>query len=123
MMLPHEEVLAERLRELSRLSDGWMGPDSVGPLLKVSETSHDLLFRLESVPENMAVAPIPDGGIRFEWRKDSIDFVAEVEADGGLYLCALPENSRDDWDIQYEKVNAEAFVSFVQDGGGLGPRI
>lgn len=116
MMLPHEEELMERLQDLLMLNDGWMGPDSLGPLLKVSETTGDLLSRLETIPENMAMAPLPDGGIRFEWRKDSADFVAEVEADGGLYLCILPENSRDDWDIQYEKVNAAAFISFVQDG-------
>lgn len=116
MMPPHQQELLDRVVHLLELDDGWLGPDSLGPLQSVRESTIELLQQLQVVPANMAAAPLPDGGLRFEWSSGAVEYIAEVEADGGLYLCTLPEASSDDADKQYEKVNAEAFVRFVEDG-------
>lgn len=110
------ESLLDHVDELSGIAPGWMGPDSLAitPAVKASVT--EALQGLTRIPAALGVAPLPDGGLRFEWSEGPVEYVAEAEADGGLYLCILPELSHEDDDVQLEEFNVARFTKFVEDG-------
>lgn len=110
------DALIERIDVLTALEDGWMGPHSLAIRPAVKSSVEDAIRHLQLVPNGLATAPLPDGGVRFEWARGPVEYVAEVEADGGLYLCVLPEASDEDVDKQLNVFDKESFLRFVEDG-------
>ncbi|MCP2048182.1 UNVERIFIED_ORG: hypothetical protein J3D58_002254 [Paenarthrobacter nicotinovorans] len=110
------DALMERIDALDSLEDGWLGPRSVAVRPSVKAYVNDAVRRLQLIPNGIATAPLPDGGVRFEWSRGPVEYIAEVEADGGLYLCILPEASHEDIDKQLEAFSLDSFLRFVEDG-------
>ncbi|GAA3211207.1 hypothetical protein [Microbacterium terregens] len=108
------ENLLDSVDRLRALQDGWMGAESVAILPEAIDFAYKALQRLQSVPAGISPAPLPDGGVRLEWTRDGIDFVVEIEADGGLYLCRLGADSVSDADRQLDSYDDRALIDFFQ---------
>lgn len=108
------ENLLASVEGLRNLTSEWMGPGSVPILAEASEFALAVLEKLPSVPAGISPAPLPDGGIRLEWTSEESDFVVEIEADGGLYLCKLAAESSNDIDRQLDSYDSYALLRFLQ---------
>lgn len=110
------ERVKTRLRDIAALSSGWLDPQSQPVSRTVMAQAWTLVERLNSLPEQFTPAPLPDGGLRFEWSVGLVDYIAELEADGGMYLCALDESSDDDIDFESPIIDEDKFLNFIQTG-------
>jgi hypothetical protein len=113
---PSRKALDERLSYIEGLDDGWLDADSKAVLPDVMASAKEALNKVKKLPDGFTPAPLPDGGLRFEWAQGSTEYVAEIESDGGLYLCLLPESSENDDEKQLDTFDLESFVNFVEDG-------
>lgn len=106
--------LLASVERLSTLAPGWMDGAGVAVLPEAIEFAQDVLGKLPNVPSGVAPAPLPDGGIRLEWTRDASDYVVEIEADGGLYLCRLGADPHEDVDRQLADYDGYALLRFFQ---------
>lgn len=109
-----EEALM-RIEAMAALEDGWLGEDSVAPTTAVLGWTRELVTGVDRLPLNFAPAPLPDGGVRFEWRTAAADHVAEIEPSGSMYLCVLAAEG-EDVDVEYDHFDADVIRQFVRDG-------
>ena len=109
-------AVLSRLEQLRALDDGWMGAGSVKPKSHLMEQARRVLERLESVPEAFDPTPLPDGGLRFEWSRGAVNYVAEIESDGGFFMCVLAEDAVDDTESQLPEFDDEQFRTFIETG-------
>lgn len=110
------ERLRERLHAIEGLTAGWLDSQSQAVSGTIMSRAWAMVGKLRSIPDNFTPAPLPDGGLRFEWSNGLVDFVAELEFDGGMYLCALDESSEDDIDFESPIMDEDMFLNFVQKG-------
>jgi hypothetical protein len=98
-----QEVIVGKLQLLRDLTDGWAGPGSVrvdeGSIERFEEFLRVLGGRATDELEPLGLA---DGGIRLEWQRFGVEYVAEVEPHGNMYLCRLPPDPRGDLDESRE---------------------
>jgi len=110
-------AVMSRLDSLVALKDGWDGPNSVA----VSNQAFmnytrflDLLGpRLRIDAEPMAT---PSGGIRMEWERGPYSYIAEIEGNGGMFLCRLGPTPDDDREIELPYVDLRALAQFFEVG-------
>ncbi|MCV7385378.1 hypothetical protein [Mycolicibacter longobardus] len=106
-----------RLDSLLSLTDGWDGPGSIS-VSKQALTNYthfiDLLgprVRLDAEP--MAT---PNGGIRMEWDRGENSYVAEIEGNGGMFLCKLGSSPIDDREIELPYTDFDLLIQFFEVG-------
>ncbi len=106
-----------RLDSLLSLRDGWDGPGSISvskqAFLNYSRFIELLGPRLRMDAEPMAT---PSGGLRMEWERGRNSYVAEIEADGGMFLCRLGPTPDDDREIELPYADLDALVQFFEVG-------
>jgi len=110
-----DDVL-QKLDVISHLQDGWLDRTSHAVSDDVLRRARSALKDLDAVPEDFQPAPLPDGGLRFEWARGHVEYVLEFEADGGLYMCRLAESADQDEDRNLSAFESGAFRRFVTDG-------
>ena len=91
-----------RLGSIAALGDGWNGPHSRA-VTEVAKRNFGTFVRSIGPDLRPDAEPLPteDGGIRMEWDgPGSRSFIAELQGDGGLYLCVLGPTPSDDADIE-----------------------
>lgn len=83
-----EKIYVHRLRSLTDLGGGWLGPGSDAP-------TAEMIARLEPLSRDLAALAIPvtvvanaDGAVVLEWRRGDVEYTAAVEPSGSLFLCA-----------------------------------
>jgi hypothetical protein len=109
--------LKEHLVKLLELPSGWLGGVASEPVkreLVVDATG--ILEQLDDVPEDLAPAPLPDGGLRFEWSRNSEDFILEMNVDGSAYMCILADRAEDDRDVLLEARDMGRIRHFLEEG-------
>lgn len=94
--------LSSRLNSLAALGDGWHGPNSRAVTEAATRNFSSFVHLLgPDVRPDAEPIPTEDGGIRMEWDgPGSRSFIAELQGDGGLYLCVLGPTSSDDADVE-----------------------
>lgn len=109
--------LIETIEKHARLPEGWLGDgDSVPVLEAITERAIEALDGVSHLPAGIASAPLPDGGLRFEWTREDFDFVLELDADGSMYMCVLTDRADEDVDVTVPAFDAESFRRFMEDG-------
>lgn len=108
--------LIETIEKHSQLPHGWLGEGSSIPVLEaVTDRAIDALDGVSYLPAGIASAPLPDGGLRFEWSRQDNDFILELDADGSMYMCVLTPRAEDDVDLSVP-FDPESFRRFMEDG-------
>ncbi|MFA1703044.1 hypothetical protein ACDT10_08985 [Mycobacterium intracellulare] len=106
-----------RLDSLVALKDGWDGPNSVAvskqALLNYTRFIDLLGPRLRVDAEPMATA---GGGIRMEWDRGAYSFIAEIEGNGGMFLCRLGPRPEDDREIELPYTDLGVLAQFFEAG-------
>ncbi|MFF2271553.1 hypothetical protein ACFVTX_04730 [Agromyces sp. NPDC058136] len=78
-----EVSLLTKVATLHGLSDGYLGPGSLAPTTVALQN----LALLGSLEPGVNVAPTAAGGVALEWRDKDVEYTAEIEADGSLFMC------------------------------------
>lgn len=106
-----------RMETLAALQDGWDGPRSVSPRAEALDNYRSLVNAV-GVRIGPEIAPMAtaDGGIRMEWERGETTYIAELQPDGGMYLCSLGADANDDWDREFAVANVRLLARFVEDG-------
>lgn len=106
-----------RLDSLLALTDGWDGPGSISvsqqALINYTQFIELLGPRLRIEAEPMAT---PKGGIRMEWDRGENSYVAEIEGNGGMFLCKLGASPLDDSEIELPYTDFSLLVQFFEAG-------
>ncbi|WP_280509908.1 hypothetical protein [Nocardia farcinica] len=89
-----------KLSDLRALPDGWMGPGSQAVTETAVENYLLFLAHLKAFdPAEVEPMASRDGGIRLEWDRGEHSHIAELQGDGGLYLCKIgPADAAIDWE-------------------------
>jgi hypothetical protein len=115
-VIAREGVVAQ-LRSLRALPDGWDGPSSWAirdaPVRSYVALIQKLGQDLLQEAEPMAT---PDGGLRMEWERGPYSYVAELQGDGGMYLCVLGPTASEDHDAEFAAAEVSKLVRFFEDG-------
>jgi hypothetical protein len=99
-----EKLVVHRLRSLPKLGAGWLGPGSDAP-------TADLVGRLEPLASDISALGIPvgivansGGSIVLEWRRGDVEFTAEAQVDGNLFMCAdhVVTDALDETEIDFD---------------------
>jgi hypothetical protein len=110
-------VVVSQLDSLLSLKDGWDGPNSVAVTNEaLGGYSRFILLlgsRLRVDAEPMAT---PNGGIRMEWERGGDSYIAEIEGNGGTFLCKLAATPDDDREVELPYTDLDALVQFFEDG-------
>lgn len=63
----------------------------------------------------IAVTPTADGGVNFEWHRNDVEYTAELDPDGTMFLCSdnLTTDAVWEWTMSYDR---QALVRFFQTG-------
>lgn len=110
------DALLKKLDEIHALDDGWLNRESLALQHEIYVLAKQAISDLGTVPEGFSPAPLPDGGLRFEWSRGSTEYVLEFEVDGGMYMCLLPSRPAGDQDVTLKSYDATAFQRFVLEG-------
>ena len=106
------------LSSLRQLPEGWDGPGSRPVQEKVSAIYEEFISSLGGArlldAEPMATH---DGGVRMEWDRGDVSYVAEFEATGGMYMCAIGDE--EDVDLELGHVDLSAMREFFETGAIL----
>lgn len=114
----------QKLEDFSNLQEGWMGPGSFPLDSKVKAFIRSVLEDSREGLPDVAMAPLPEGGIRFECDKNGDFNIAEITADMDLYLCVMSEYPEDpnyegevfEQDQYFEFADREILLDFIQEG-------
>lgn len=71
------------IADLQALSDGFLGPGSLAP----THTALANLSLLGEILQPVQIGPTASGGVVLEWNDQAIEYTAEIEADGTLFMC------------------------------------
>ncbi len=106
------------LSDLERLRDGWDGPGSKAIPTQVFANYATLVAAFDSrIPSDLEPTARGNGAIVLEWERGRLSFTAELEPDGGMWLCRL--NLRfvaDDEDHQFSAFDAAVVKQFYDTG-------
>ncbi|MFV9634859.1 hypothetical protein [Mycobacterium neumannii] len=106
-----------RLDSLLALRDGWDGPNSIAvskqALMNYTRFIDLLGPRLRMDAEPMAT---PGGGIRMEWERGPYSYIAELEGNGGMFLCRLGQTPDDDREIELPYTDLRMLMEFFEGG-------
>jgi hypothetical protein len=113
-----------KLEDFSNFQEGWMGAGSFPLDLKVKEFITSVLENSREGLPDVAMAPLPEGGIRFEFEKNGDFNIAEVTESLDLYLCVMSEYPEDpnyegevfECDRYFELADQQILLNFIQDG-------
>lgn len=83
-----EKVIVHRLRALTKLKPGWLGPGSGVPSPALAELLEPVVSDLASMGLPVSIVANTDGAFVLEWRAGDVEYTAEVDATGSLYMCA-----------------------------------
>lgn len=114
-----EGVVMAKLAEIEQLHDGWYGPGSKAVSRKAIDAFRSLV---NLFPRNLDIAeiepmPTPRGGLRMEWDRGDLSFVAELREVESIYLCVIGDSEENDRDAEYAGLdNVQRIVSFYRDG-------
>ena len=106
-----------RLDSLLALRDGWDGPNSIG-VSKQALMNYTRFIDLLGPGLRMNAEPMatPTGGIRMEWERGPYSCVAELEGNGGMFLCRLGTTPDDDREIELPHADLRLLVQFFEVG-------
>lgn len=109
--------IIEQIQKLTELPPGWLGEaDSVPVKQSIAGSVSSLLEQPHELPETLAPAPLPDGGIRFEWTINELDYILEINPDNSIYMCILAEDAEDDVDTTLDTFNGDAILHLLKEG-------
>ncbi|MET8648482.1 hypothetical protein [Nocardia aurea] len=105
------------LSALAELRDGWDGPGSKAIPTRMFASYASLAAEFGGrIPADLEPMAGHDGGIRLEWSRPPEHFSADIEPDGGLYLCRLAESDGDDEERQYPAFDRAVLRRFYETG-------
>lgn len=109
-----KEVVMAKLVTIERLQDGWDGPGSLAVKPIAFQGYRDLVDRFLQVPVELEPMPTPRGGLRMEWDRGEYSYVAEIEGDGGMFLCAIGPTESDDYELELEKFDVQKLLDLYR---------
>ncbi len=106
-----------RATDLSQLEEGWDGVGSkpIHPRAIAAYVALSAEFdgRLPAELEPMANH---NGGLRMEWDRGPISYVAELDPDGSLFVCSLAVDENADQERTYLIAEARTLKRFYDTG-------
>lgn len=109
--------LIDQIQKFTELPNGWLGDDESIPVAKnIATQASQVLEQLDEFPITLAPAPLPDGGLRFEWSREETDYVLELNSDDSMYMCVLKDRAEDDLDALFEVVDGSKLQRFLEEG-------
>lgn len=108
--------ITEEIYSFTKLNERWLGEPSL-PLDKgIAQRAIDVLESSRNLPSDLAVAPLPEGGLRFEWAHGDTDFVLEIEPGGQVYACSLAEDAEKDVDAEFSQDDVDRLRRILEVG-------
>lgn len=106
-----------KLDSLVSLKDGWDGPSSVA-VSKQALGAYGRFIQLLGPRLRMDAEPMAtsNGGIRMEWERGVYSYVAEIEGNGGMFLCRLGPTPEDDREVELPYTDLGVLVQFFEAG-------
>lgn len=99
------------LANLRTLQDGYLGPGSIAP----TELALQNLALLGDVAGPVHIVPTAGGGVAIEWRNQDVEYTAEIESDGSLFMCVDdPEVDVAESQVDYSVAALRAFLESGQ---------
>ena len=83
-----QKMVLHRLRSLASLGSGWLGPGSDAPPIGLVEQLEPLVANISAMAIPVVIVANSEGSVVLEWRRGDVEFTAEVQADGQLFMCA-----------------------------------
>ncbi len=83
-----EKVIVHRLRSLTRLKPGWVGPGTDAPSPELAELLEAVVTDIATLGHSVGVTANADGALVLEWRVSNVEYTVELDADRRLFLCA-----------------------------------
>ncbi|WP_395705254.1 hypothetical protein [Rhodococcus ruber] len=103
-----------KLVTIERLRDGWDGPGSVAVKSVAVRGYREFIDRFPRVPADLEPMPTPTGGLRMEWDRGEYSYVAEIEGNGGMFLCMIGPTESDDFEVELDWVDTDRLVDFYR---------
>lgn len=103
-----------RLAAIERLQDGWDGPGSVAVGSVAFREYRAFVDRFPRTPADLEPMPTPTGGLRMEWDRGASSYIAEIERDGGMFLCFLGPDENDDFEVELNAADIDMLVNFYE---------
>jgi len=105
---------AARINQLSRLSQGWLYPESETPSRDVLDETEDFLLACvdESLPRPK-IFPSAEGGVQLEWRTPGRTVEVELLNEGTARVFALDMVADDDHEFELE-TDTEELLELVK---------
>ncbi|WP_207555731.1 hypothetical protein [Intrasporangium flavum] len=82
-----EKRLHRKLAAIAALEPGWLGPGSQAVPEDVRQHFEEVVPALSRVDVHIGVAATADGHLALEWKRDAVEYLAEIEPSDRLYLC------------------------------------
>lgn len=109
--------LVNQIQKFTELPNGWLGDVESIPVSKnIATHASQVLKQLNELPDTLAPAPLPDGGLRFEWSRGETDYVLELNSDESMYMCVLTDRAEDDLDALFDVVDGSKLQRFLEEG-------
>ncbi len=83
-----EKVIVHRVRSLTSLKPGWLGPGSDAPAEELGALLDPLVSDIAALGLPVTIVPSASGSVVLEWRAGHVEFTAEVRANSSLLLVA-----------------------------------
>ncbi|WP_256791974.1 hypothetical protein [Terrabacter sp. Ter38] len=115
-----EKRLFRKLAAIAALEPDWLGPGSQAVPEDVIRHFEEVVTALSLVDVHVGVAATADGHLALEWKREAVEFLAEIEPADRLYLCVDDRGSGElldaelDWDAAVITNFAQGDTSYVR---------
>lgn len=107
-----EKFVIMKLQQIADLHDGWVGPGSQAVPRHLVDLVNQLLPVIRDVDYAISVGPTADGSIVLEWAQAGIEYMAEVDGDLNMFLCAddTATDALDETTVEFSRRILERFL-------------
>jgi hypothetical protein len=108
---------AARIAEIAGLRRGWLYPESETPTRDALDASEE--FLLACVDDGLprpSIYPSSEGGVQFEWRRNSVTVEVEVLNTGEVKAYAFDVVGDNDSEHSWREFDTDELLAFVAEG-------
>lgn len=110
-----EKMVVRRLRELTDLAPGWLGPGSDAPAPELFTMLEPVVTDIATLGLEVSIVPGVDGAVVLSWRAGDVEFTARVGP--GRTLLLVSDNVRTDALAERETdFDADLLRRFLREG-------
>ena len=106
--------LTKEIQSYGNLPKGWYNGAGKAPRKLTLRKSLFFLYTARSLPQNLCVAPTPDGDIHFEFQENGWDFSIEFLDSGDVDMCGIDLSSNHETETSLKKPDSQLLMHSVE---------